>query len=336
MPHFRVDDGLDGHPKAQRAGDEALGMWLRAGSWCMRYLTDGFIPEWWVRQQPKGVAKAKRLVEAGFWHTAEQAGEKGWQFHEFLGPGRQDSREKIEAEREAARLRKAKSRQGSQQESHQESQRDTPESGDGNSNETGVKNVNTTGATNAVHSALHRRNRGDKSARRDEVRSDPTSINTHTSRRDTPRDGRRTPGTNPTQPNPEENSPTEESSPNVGGDERGLSAPVAPSASRLVSTLIPPTIPDSVRAGLRIQASQLINGDRIDGDVVAEALRRWLSRPGSGVGLLPSLASDVIRERAAPATANGGGSKLRAVANLAARQRAAEKAHTDTQLRELE
>lgn len=272
MPHFRVDDGLDGHPKAQRAGDEALGMWLRAGSWCMRYLTDGFIPEWWVRQQPKGIAKAKRLVEAGFWHVAEQAGEKGWQFHEFLGPGRQDSREKIEAEREAARLRKAKSRQGSQQES----------------------------------------------------------------RRDTPRDGRRTPGTNPTQPNPEENSPTEESSPNVGGDERGLSAPVTPSASRLVSTLIPPTIPDSVRAGLRIQASQLINGDQVDGDVVAEALRRWLGRPGSGVGLLPSLASDVIRERAAPATTNGGGSKLRAVANLAARQRAAEKAHTDTQIRELE
>lgn len=91
-----------------------------------------------------------------------------------------------------------------------------------------------------------------------------------------------------------------------------------------------------MRAGLRIQASQLINGDQVDGDVVAEALRRWLGRPGSGVGLLPSLASDVIRERAAPATTNGGGSKLRAVANLAARQRAAEKAHTDTQIRELE
>jgi hypothetical protein len=126
VPHFRVDDNLEGHPKAQRAGDEALGMWLRAGSWCMRYLTDGFVPDWWVKQQPKGVAKARRLVDAGFWHPAEQDGEKGWQFHEFIGPGRQDSREKIEADRELARKRKQKSRGSSQEESREESQRDTP------------------------------------------------------------------------------------------------------------------------------------------------------------------------------------------------------------------
>lgn len=133
MPHFRVDDGLEGHPKSQRAGDEALGMWVRAGAWCMRYLTDGFVPAWWVRQQPKGIAKAKRLVEAGFWHPAEQDGEKGWQFHEFVGPGRQDSREKIEADRELARKRKQKSRKLSREESHQESQRDTPRDGRGES-----------------------------------------------------------------------------------------------------------------------------------------------------------------------------------------------------------
>jgi hypothetical protein len=107
MPHFRVDDGLEGHPKAQRSGDEALGMWVRAGSWCMRYLTDGFVPGWWVKQQPKGAAKARRLVEAGFWHPAERDGEKGWQFHDFIGPGRQDSRAQIEAEREKWRKKKA-------------------------------------------------------------------------------------------------------------------------------------------------------------------------------------------------------------------------------------
>lgn len=110
MPHFRVDDGLDSHPKAQRAGDEALGMWVRAGSWAMRYLTDGFIPEWWVKQQPRGAAKAKRLVDAGLWHPAEKDGEKGWQFHEFVGAGRQDSRAQIEAEREKWRQKKAAQR----------------------------------------------------------------------------------------------------------------------------------------------------------------------------------------------------------------------------------
>lgn len=108
MPHFRVDDALDGHPKSQRAGDEALGMWVRAGSWCMRYLTDGFVPDWWVKQQPKGTAKARRLVEAGLWHAgAIRDGEKGWQFHEFTAPGRQDSRAQVEADRDKWRKKKA-------------------------------------------------------------------------------------------------------------------------------------------------------------------------------------------------------------------------------------
>lgn len=93
---------------------------------------------------------------------------------------------------------------------------------------------------------------------------------------------------------------TEESSPNVGGDERGLSEPVEPSASRLVAALIPNTIPASVRTGLRIRASELMRADGLDSDTVAEALRRWLAKPGAGVGLLASLASDVVRERAAP------------------------------------
>lgn len=118
MPHFRVDDALHSHPKAQRAGDDALGMWSRAGSFCMAYLTDGFVPEWWVKQQPKGTVKAKRLVDAGLWHAgAEREGEKGWQFHEFTGPGRQDSRAQIEAEREKWRKKKAAQRGDSPQES---------------------------------------------------------------------------------------------------------------------------------------------------------------------------------------------------------------------------
>lgn len=127
MPHFRVDDAFHSHPKAQRVGDDAIGLWVRAGSFCMAYLTDGFVPEWWVKQQPKGAAKAQKLVSAGLWHDgAESNGEQGYQFHEFVGPGRQDSREKIEADRELARKRKQKSRRESQPESRMPSQRDTP------------------------------------------------------------------------------------------------------------------------------------------------------------------------------------------------------------------
>lgn len=114
MPHFRVDDAFHSHPKAQRATDEALGLWVRAGSYCMAYLTDGFVPEWWVKQQPRGTAKAKKLVAAGLWDdNAIRDGEKGYQFHEFTGPGRQDSREQIEADREKWRKKKAGQRAAS-------------------------------------------------------------------------------------------------------------------------------------------------------------------------------------------------------------------------------
>jgi hypothetical protein len=112
VPHFRIDDALHSHPKAQRAGDEALGMWTRAGSFCMAYLTDGFVPEWWVKQQPKGLAKARKLVTAGLWIDGiERDGETGFQFHEFTGPERQDSRTQIEAEREKWRKKKARQRE---------------------------------------------------------------------------------------------------------------------------------------------------------------------------------------------------------------------------------
>ena len=105
MPHFRVDDALHSHPKARKAGLEAMGLWLVAGSHCMGYLSDGFVPEWFVKTWPKGAALAKRLVDAGLWTLTHVDGEKGWQFHQFVGNGRNDSRERIEADRANARDR---------------------------------------------------------------------------------------------------------------------------------------------------------------------------------------------------------------------------------------
>lgn len=127
---------------------------------------------------------------------------------------------------------------------------------------------------------------------------------------------------------------TEEHAPNVGGDERGLTEPVNPSASRLVAALIPDVIPAAVRTSLRLKTSELMNRDGLSSDDAAETLRRWLSRPGAGAGLLPSLAADVIRERAAPRTGQPV-SKLRTVANLAAAQRARETQSANA-LKELE
>lgn len=108
MPWFPVDDAFHSHPKARRAGDEALGMWTRAGAYCMAYLTDGFVPEWWVKEQPKGVVKARRLVSAELWRPAEKDGETGYRFHDWKP---ECTKAHVLDVRKKARERKAKSRE---------------------------------------------------------------------------------------------------------------------------------------------------------------------------------------------------------------------------------
>lgn len=130
---------------------------------------------------------------------------------------------------------------------------------------------------------------------------------------------------------------SEVSAPNVGRErdaERDISPPVEPSASRLVDVLIPHTFPAAVRTGLRLAASELIHTGTPNGDV-AESLRRWLAKPDAGVGLLPHLAADVMRERAAPANGQPT-SKLRTLVELEREVRAAETAEIPLQSKEIE
>lgn len=100
MTWFRVDDGFYDHPKSHAAGP-AVALWLRAGCWSARQLTDGFIPRRVLRTIRGGTpAMAARLVEAraypggaGLWlPTAD-----GWQFHDWFDW--QPSRKKVEEER---------------------------------------------------------------------------------------------------------------------------------------------------------------------------------------------------------------------------------------------
>jgi hypothetical protein len=116
MPRFRVDDDIHSHPKAIMAGDEAMGLWLRAGSFSMAYGTDGFIPDWWIAQQIRGKVKANRLVSAQLWHRGEYSGSRpefqgqtGCNFHDW----QQDSYEKVEADRRKWRIKKAAQRNSS-------------------------------------------------------------------------------------------------------------------------------------------------------------------------------------------------------------------------------
>lgn len=116
MPHFKVSDDAHAHPKVMMAGDAAWGMWNRAGCFSMAYGTDGFVPDWWVKQQPQGTTKAKKLVACQLWYRGKYTGDRpeyqgltGYTFHEW----RQDSYEKIEADREKWRQKKAAQRAAS-------------------------------------------------------------------------------------------------------------------------------------------------------------------------------------------------------------------------------
>lgn len=104
MPWFRVDDQLHAHPKPNKAGLAAMGLWTLAGSHCMSYLTDGVVERWWVESKPHGVELAARLVAAGLWHEHQD----GWVFHDW--EEFQPTREQILAERGAAveRMRKVR------------------------------------------------------------------------------------------------------------------------------------------------------------------------------------------------------------------------------------
>lgn len=79
MPWFKVDDKLAVHPKVMQAGNEALGLWVRAGSWSAAHLTDGSIPSEILPVFGANRTQAARLVKAGLWSEIDG----GYQFHDW-------------------------------------------------------------------------------------------------------------------------------------------------------------------------------------------------------------------------------------------------------------
>ena len=105
IPWFKIDDNLHAHPKARRAGLEAIGLWALAGSHGMDYWNEGFVPEWFVTSWPNGKKLAARLVSASLWEVGEKNGEQGWYFHEWHE--RQPSKQQYETKKEATKERVA-------------------------------------------------------------------------------------------------------------------------------------------------------------------------------------------------------------------------------------
>jgi hypothetical protein len=115
MPWFKVDDTLSLHPKVLAAGNAAIGLWVRAGSWSMQQLTDGFVPKHIARTLGSST-EARRLVESGLWVEVDG----GFQFHEWTDVQR--TKEQVKADRHAAseRQRHARERAKSQSESRRD------------------------------------------------------------------------------------------------------------------------------------------------------------------------------------------------------------------------
>lgn len=105
MTWFKVDDTLAFHRKAVAAGNAAMGLWVRAGSWSAQQLTDGHIPDDIAATlgTPPQIA---RLVKVRFWERVEG----GYQFHEWSAEGRQPTRSDVLSRQESARNAKRKAR----------------------------------------------------------------------------------------------------------------------------------------------------------------------------------------------------------------------------------
>lgn len=88
MVWFKVDDGAAFHHKVIAAGNSAMGLWVRAGSWSAQQLTDGYVPEHMVTVLGT-VVQARRLVRAGLWTEAEG----GYWFHDWTENDRNPTRD---------------------------------------------------------------------------------------------------------------------------------------------------------------------------------------------------------------------------------------------------
>lgn len=101
MPWFKIDDTLAHHHKVMAAGNPAMGLWVRAGSYCAQQLTDGFVSNEALATLGTR-SQAHRLVAAGLWDAAPG----GFRFHDWTDY--QPTKSDVLAERAAAKERQAR------------------------------------------------------------------------------------------------------------------------------------------------------------------------------------------------------------------------------------
>lgn len=139
MSWFALDDGFDSHPKVRKAGNAAVGLFVRLGVHATKHLTEGHLDADIVRDYGTP-ATVRKLVSVGMLHAfdhgckrCEQPAEDGYVIHDYLDYNK--SRAQIEVARENARKRQQKGRDNARL------SRDSRDSGanlNGNSRENGA------------------------------------------------------------------------------------------------------------------------------------------------------------------------------------------------------
>ncbi len=104
MPWFKVDDSFYDHPKVFDAPDCVVALWVRAGSWSARNLTDGFVPAKMPARfcdDPK--TAVRELINRGLWKRTRG----GYLFHEWDADGDGTPRNPTRSELTAMRSRQS-------------------------------------------------------------------------------------------------------------------------------------------------------------------------------------------------------------------------------------
>ncbi len=112
MTWFKVDDGFWSHPKTLTLSHRAIALWTRAGSYCGKHLTDGYVAANVLPMLQATPADADELCTNGLWRPVEG----GWAFWEWNQY--QDTREVIQRRREAWKERAKRRRQNDDETSH--------------------------------------------------------------------------------------------------------------------------------------------------------------------------------------------------------------------------
>jgi hypothetical protein len=126
VTRFHIDDDFAFHQKTVQAGNAAIGLWSRAGSWSAWQLTDGLIPAA-IAKTLGTPAEAKRLVEVGLWARTEGG---DFQFVNWAKGGRNQTKDEVLAQRErnAEKVAKWRGKQSDTQVGNRSRNRVTPKS----------------------------------------------------------------------------------------------------------------------------------------------------------------------------------------------------------------